>query len=616
MIFAFDLLDVYELDEELSVRKISVRGLAGIKMLNEQVRKEQSGSAAKPLPLPSVRLNTELENCRDKFSQVTNAFDEWNSTDPNENASLQVRLWHLEGKASRLLSAYPGTEAVVSLIKEITRFTKETRQRLSEGGAAAIESRTTTANTTDLPPYSSPDFTGFSPPHSRPNALDDFLLPTIVATSSQEVPNQMAETVLAANRTTNRSSLGTTSTFSNGQPTFINDMRSSAQHPVMTVQQQLHTQHQQQRQHQPQQYQPQQQYQQQPQPQQYQQQQQPQQFQQHQQPYLDLLHLPPQPQHQNHRINMGQIMSRWSIRFPGNNNLSMDEFIFRIENLAAADGIPQASLLYGLHFLLEKKAADAYWNHRRKYPIATWDHMKSVLLERFATQETDIELRKAIADRRQSSTESFSDFCLEIESMAARMRRPMDEGEMMEYLRNNMSFRLQDALLLHPTFTIRELQTHCRRFERVWQTQSLHSRRNIIPRVNELESNEIRQYEHEHAPRDGHQDWPNNNETYLAHSSDEVNAIQSQIAAMQVTSNQNRSEYVICWNCSDIGHSFSDCIAPRTVFCYGCGAKNIYKPQCQTCHSGNGRRGGSNSGPNRHNPFAVARNTNSSTNQQ
>ncbi|KAH8391468.1 hypothetical protein KR200_005498, partial [Drosophila serrata] len=41
--------------------------------------------------------------------------------------------------------------------------------------------------------------------------------------------------------------------------------------------------------------------------------------------------------------------------------------------------------------------------------------------------------------------------------------------------------------------------------------------------------------------------------------------------------------FLICWNCRKEGHRYQDCTAPRKVFCYGCGARNTYKPSCQRC---------------------------------
>lgn len=48
-----------------------------------------------------------------------------------------------------------------------------------------------------------------------------------------------------------------------------------------------------------------------------------------------------------------------------------------------------------------------------------------------------------------------------------------------------------------------------------------------------------------------------------------------------------------CWNCEKDGHTYFDCMEHRRIFCYGCGAKDIYKPNCTKCAkktSGNGQK--------------------------
>ena len=50
-------------------------------------------------------------------------------------------------------------------------------------------------------------------------------------------------------------------------------------------------------------------------------------------------------------------------------------------------------------------------------------------------------------------------------------------------------------------------------------------------------------------------------------------------------------ESLICWNCDKPGHRFDDCVGPRKIFCFGCGAKEIFKPMCPKCNpSGNRKR--------------------------
>ena len=55
----------------------------------------------------------------------------------------------------------------------------------------------------------------------------------------------------------------------------------------------------------------------------------------------------------------------------------------------------------------------------------------------------------------------------------------------------------------------------------------------------------------------------------------------------------DRASDVVCWNCRKKGHRFTDCLDERSIFCVGCGAENIYKPNCINCQNqGNGRASG------------------------
>lgn len=44
---------------------------------------------------------------------------------------------------------------------------------------------------------------------------------------------------------------------------------------------------------------------------------------------------------------------------------------------------------------------------------------------------------------------------------------------------------------------------------------------------------------------------------------------------------------LVCWNCQKKGHRYQDCLSDRTIFCYGCGAPDTYKPNCLNCKSKN-----------------------------
>lgn len=175
---------------------------------------------------------------------------------------------------------------------------------------------------------------------------------------------------------------------------------------------------------------------------------------------------------------LSQALSRWTVRFGGGKkDLSIDEFIFRVENLATADNINANSLVWGLHTLLFNSAADFYLVERRMNPDANWAQLKRSFLAHFSHHENDFEIRKIIMNRRQRQSEEFSEFCLGIECLAARLSRPMADHEIVDILRANMSPRLQDRLLLHNTATVASLKSACKRFEKMWSSQSEHNSR-------------------------------------------------------------------------------------------------------------------------------------------
>lgn len=281
---------------------------------------------------------------------------------------------------------------------------------------------------------------------------------------------------------------------------------------------------------------------------------------------------------------LGQPMSKWRIRYGGTDGeLAIDEFLFRVENLALADGISQQSLVLGLHFILVGSASNFYWVQRRKRPEGTWQQYRQAFLEQFSTQETDFEIRKAISDRKQGQREDFGEFVLEMERLVARMQFPMEDNEVSEILKFNMLPYLQNAIWLSPQTSLTSLKQQCRRMEKLRKTQEDgKERRN---RIAEIELHQPMQQNQQNRVAAGQSVFAEPN---IQRDEFEFN---EHIEAITNRRNfgQNSREYLICWNCDDIGHSYADCAAlERRIFCYGCGTKNVIKPQCaRCCQSGN-----------------------------
>lgn len=291
-------------------------------------------------------------------------------------------------------------------------------------------------------------------------------------------------------------------------------------------------------------------------------------------------------------------MGKWNLQFRGTaSDFPVDEFLFRVETLARSSNIAEDMLPFGMHYVLHGEAQSWYWVYHRDNPQADWITFKDAMRRHFSLVETQVEIREKISKRKQRLGEVFNEFYLAVAGIAARLSQRMPENELVEILRANMIPQLKNALLFQPTLTVAQLQECCKRCERLWQAESMVASQQpkpaFTPRVQEI-----------CAPVEPITYSDNRFDT-----SNYYNPIQpqfvygDQVEAIQKTDDRkklvNRTDLMVCWNCDEMGHSFDICtVATRNVFCYGCGAKNVYKPNCTRCSSGNSKQGGPN-------PFSV-----------
>lgn len=299
----------------------------------------------------------------------------------------------------------------------------------------------------------------------------------------------------------------------------------------------------------------------------------------------------------NNRPGLMYQMGKWNLQFRGTSSeFPVDEFLFRVETLARSSNIAENMLPFGMHYVLHGAAQEWYWVYHRDNPNADWNTFQGAMRRHFSLIETQVEIREKISKRKQQSGEAFNEFYLAIVGLAARLHQRMPEHELVEILRANMVPQLKSVLLFHPTYTVAALQEYCKRFERLWQSESATVSRQprpvCPPRVNEITS---QAYESPYGVQqcdpniyfDAHQyqyGYPEHIEAF--HKSDDKTKV------------MNRQELIVCWNCDEMGHSFDNCtVASRNVFCNGCGLKNNYKPTCTRCNAGNFQRDGLNQGP-------------------
>lgn len=268
----------------------------------------------------------------------------------------------------------------------------------------------------------------------------------------------------------------------------------------------------------------------------------------------------------SYRGDPSSMICRWKISFNGGKNgLTVEDFVFRCESMADGCRLPLSDLYDNLYLMLADRAADWYWQFKRSQPLADWTTLRNRFCHFFRSQDGDYDIRRTIESRKQGQRESVADFCLEVTTLVNRMSNPMPEQEVIEVLRRNMAPYLQRMTFRHNSRTVDDLIDLCRDAEnlvyRLPSSAHFPSSRSIVGEISDAQG-----------------------------VSPFANALPSEpVAPMMVPVHVEVVEALdpslrICFNCKDVGHGYVDCPIPvRGIFCYGCGADNVLKPNCMIC---------------------------------
>lgn len=292
-------------------------------------------------------------------------------------------------------------------------------------------------------------------------------------------------------------------------------------------------------------------------------------------------------------------LASWQIKFDGSNSgLQIEEFIFRIEMMSSSEGVSFAQLTAGLHYVLKGSAYEWYWLYMKQNRRATWLDLQTALRNEFRSRDSDYEIRKKADSMHQSAREPFSEFKLRVATELSKLNQPISEPEKLAMLKRNVRPDIRKALFYRNARNINELTNLCRDFEKL-QFQLGEDRPNINNcrrLVHEVDISQDQMY-FDPLMQQGTPfncpypiQLPNYYQSQylppIENDSVQVQDIRPNNFSVSQIDNTNRAVYNICWNCQDIGHVFMDCpvpIAPGKIFCFGCGAPNVLKPNCHKC---------------------------------
>lgn len=254
------------------------------------------------------------------------------------------------------------------------------------------------------------------------------------------------------------------------------------------------------------------------------------------------------------------IIQNWHLKFDGSpTGLTVDEFLYRVRTLTEDNFNSDFSLLCkNLNILLSGKAREWYWRYRKNANPVVWEDFCDAIKFQYRDFKTSFDIREEIRNRKQKVGESFDSFLEAVTSIHDRLPTQMSELELIEILTRNLRPEIRQDLLYIPVNSI----THLRKLVHIRENflnddfvKRQLSNRTTNSYTIKRQIAEISEYPLESC----------------GDNQDSINAI------------QNFPTESKCWNCNEIGHFWENCLNERKVFCYGCGAKDTYKPNCPTC---------------------------------
>lgn len=255
------------------------------------------------------------------------------------------------------------------------------------------------------------------------------------------------------------------------------------------------------------------------------------------------------------------IIRNWRVKFSGRfDDIDVDEFIYRINILTTNTLNGNFELLCcHAYSIFEGKALDWFWKYHQRNDKVDWTSLTNSLRRQYKSVYSDFDIRDDIRRRFQKQNESFDEFLDSIMAIANKLRTPMSERELCETVLRNLKAEIRHELLHVDISQISQLRYEVHKHEKFVSEIRNNNSYKVISNVRRQIS------EIDFKPKDF-------DETPITENND--------ICAIH--------RNLICWNCDNSGHSYKDCVKERKIFCYGCGAKDAYKPNCPKCkHQGN-----------------------------
>lgn len=254
------------------------------------------------------------------------------------------------------------------------------------------------------------------------------------------------------------------------------------------------------------------------------------------------------------------IIQNWNIKFSGSSSgLTVEEFLYRIKSLTAEHFNNNFDLICkNIPVLLSDKADKWYWRYHKQVDTIQWNDFCEALRYQYKDMRSNFDLKEDLRNRKMKPGETFESYYEAISAIVDRLDHPVPEEELVEILVRNLRLDIRHELLYVPIYSIAHLRKLVQKRESLMSEEPY---RKGLP----LKPNTSSQFNTRKSVAEVQFKEEGREETPPPPCIDAVNNV------------------LKCWNCEEAGHFWDNCLKDRTIFCYGCGTKNVYKPQCPRC---------------------------------
>lgn len=272
-------------------------------------------------------------------------------------------------------------------------------------------------------------------------------------------------------------------------------------------------------------------------------------------------------------------ISEWQVSFNGDSR-KLYPFLERLTELAKARNVSESDLF---NSAAEFFTGDAFvWYRSIKDSVADWQSLISKLKKDFLHDDIDDDLWDQIKRRKQRKGESIVIFIAHLEALFSRLSRPAAESSKIKYIRKNLLPEFYDRLALQDITTISQLCDLCRKLE-----ESDYLKEKSKPR--ELASLDSTQPSSSGLNRNN-PNYKNQNKKKIFSKQknkdlDSVpnNTVSRNLNSVSVSDDRKSKSQLLCWNCRQPNHTYRDCRAPKSIFCFKCGAAKVKSVDCPNC---------------------------------